>query len=423
MPWHGHSLPRFVPLQQRFPETPPLHIDTTVRHGIQSMSGAIRPGMRIAVAVGSRGITRLQEIVKSVLTQLQEAGAKPFIVPAMGSHGGATATGQIELLGEYGISESALGVPLNASMETTLLGSTPDHVPVHFSRAALEADGIVLVNRVKPHTDFQGTLGSGLLKMMVVGLGKREGASTFHRASNRIGFEHMLRTVARVTLSKARILFGVAILEDHAHQPARIEMLRPEQMESGEERLFKEAERLMPRLPFTDVDLLIVDCMGKNISGAGMDPNVIGRSVHGYSSLLKDRNADRPAVRRLFVRELTPESHGNATGIGMADFTTTRLVESIDREITTLNTLTAMTPQGVKIPIYFDTDKEAIDQALDTLALEDTGRARILRIQDTLSLEHLTASEAYLEEIERSERLEVSGPAFEMRFDEAGRMV
>jgi len=378
--------------------------------------------MRVAVAVGSRGITRLEEIVRAVVDELKQAGANPFIVPAMGSHGGATAEGQVELLGEYGISEANLGVPLNPSMETRLIGTTEDNMPVRFSAAALDADGIVVVNRVKPHTDFKGTLGSGLLKMMVVGLGKREGASAFHRASNRIGFEHMIRTVSRVILDQAPILLGVALLEDHAHQPARIEVLAPDQFVSGEERLFQEAARLMPRLPFPGADILIIDRMGKNISGSGMDPNVIGRSVHGYSSLLKDRDADKPAIRRLFVRELTRESHGNGTGIGMADFTTTRLVNSIDLGITTLNTLTAMTVQGVKIPIHFDTDRDVLDQALDTLAMEDTRQARILHIQDTLTLEHLAASEAYREEIEADERLEITGPPFELSFDDKGQI-
>jgi hypothetical protein len=221
-------------------------------------------------------------------------------------------------------------------------------------------------------------------------------------------------------LDKAPILGGLAIVENQVHDTARLAFLKPQEMGRREEDLFAESARLMPRLPFDDVDLLIVDRLGKNISGAGMDPNVIGRGVHGYSSLLKDRNADCPSVRRLYVRSLTPESHGNATGIGMADFCSTRLVNSIDLNITTLNTLTAMTPQGVKIPVHFDTDREVLERALDTLALADLRRARIMRIADTLNLERVGLSDAYADEVALREDLEtVTGPAPVM-FDAEG---
>jgi hypothetical protein len=254
-------------------------------------------------------------------------------------------------------------------------------------------------------------------------LGKRHGAAGFHRAANRLGFEHVLRSSARVILQRAPILAALALVENQFHDTACIRAILPERLEAEEERLFQDSARLMARLPCRDVDLLIVDRMGKNLSGSGMDPNVIGRSVHGYSSLLKDRINDSPAVRRLLVRSLTPESHGNATGLGMADFTTRRMVESMDRRITTINVLTAMTVQGVKVPIYFDTDREAIEQALGTLALGVEEQPRVMRIQDTLNLETVQMSESYGEELEEREDLAPQGDWAEMAFDENGDLL
>jgi hypothetical protein len=418
----AQAFPKTFRVRQRFPQTAALDIHATVQRELEAIAPGLKAGARIALAVGSRGIGNLQQIVMAAVTFLKDHGARPFIVPAMGSHGGATAEGQTELLGEYGITASNLGAPVRAAMETEPLGLTADGFQVFFSREALRADGVLIVNRVKPHTDFSGTIGSGILKMMVVGLGKRPGASHFHRASSRLGYEHVLRTSARVILEKAPILGGLAIVENQHHDTAQVAFLDPARIERREEELFAEAARLMPKLPFTDVDLLIVDRLGKNISGAGMDPNVIGRGVHGYSSLLKDRNQDSPAVRRLFVRELTPESHGNATGIGLADFATTRLVRSIDVKTSTINTLTAMTPQGVKIPIHFDTDREVVEAALDTLALKDVSQARIMRIQDTLNLEWLELSEAYAGETRERSDLEIITEPGELLFDSTGNL-
>ena len=415
-------LPKMMIVRQRFPQSPPLNISETVRREFETIGPRIKAGTRIAVAVGSRGISNLQTIVQQALDCLKRAGAHPFIVPAMGSHGGATSEGQIELLGEYGISEQNLSVPIRAAMETRVVGTLDDGVDVHFSAAAMVADGILVINRVKPHTDFRGKLGSGVLKMMVVGLGKRHGAAGFHRAANRLGFEHVLRSSARVILQRAPILAALALVENQFHDTARIQAILPERLEAEEERLFQDSARLMARLPCRDVDLLIVDRMGKNLSGSGMDPNVIGRSVHGYSSLLRDRINDSPAVRRLLVRSLTPESHGNATGVGMADFTTRRLLDAMDREISTINVLTAMTVQGVKVPIYFDTDREAIEQALGTLALGAEERPRVMRIQDTLNLETLQMSEAYREELGEREDLALQGDWAELAFDENGNL-
>jgi hypothetical protein len=390
--------------------------------GFAAVRARLKPGAAVAVAVGSRGITNLQAIVGQVLDELRGAGAVPFIVPAMGSHGGATPEGQVELLGEYGITETRMQAPIRAAMEAERIGLTEDGVDVFFSAEALRADGVVVINRVKPHTDFQSdTLGSGLQKMLVVGLGKRVGAANYHTSASRFGYEHVIRTSARVTLSKAPILCGVAIVENQFHETARLEVVLPADLERRESELYAESRRLMPRLPFDDVDLLIVDRIGKNISGAGMDPNVIGRSIHGYSTLLGDRSFN-PVIRRIIVRGLTPETHGNAVGIGLADFTTARLVRSMNHPVTALNALTALSLNSAKVPIHFETDRETIVRALESLALVQGSQAKVVRILDTLSLERLEVSEAFGEIIAQRDDLEPTGAPRAMDFDATGNL-
>jgi lactate racemase-like protein len=420
------ALPRLIPVQQRFAQTARLDVRATIESQLRSKlsDSRVAPGNRIAVAVGSRGITSLGEIVALVVEHLRQRGAKPFIVPAMGSHGGATPRGQAEILAGYGVSEAVLGVPVCASMEVGHLGRTGDGVEVHFSAAALTADGIVLINRVKPHTDFAGRIGSGILKAASIGLGKHTGARTVHAAAMSLGYEHVIRTVARRIFEKAPILAAMAILEGPRHDAVKIEVLGPPEIEKREEELCAEARALMPRLPFEEVDLLIVDRMGKNISGTGMDPNVIGRGAHGYSTLFSDQRAalGLPVIRRIFVRDLTPESHGNAIGIGLADFTTRRLVEAMDRQATSINVLTALSLHLAKIPIYFDTDREAIEQALVSACLADTGAARVVRIADTLSLEKVEVSEVYAREFGRNPQIEPGAAPREMAFDGRGNL-
>jgi hypothetical protein len=423
-------LPRLIPVHQRFARIPLLDLRTVIASQLESKLADFPQDARIAVAVGSRGISNLHEIVAVVLEWLRQKGAKPFIVPAMGSHGGATPEGQRAILGDSGISEEALGVPIRASMQVTLLGQTDDGAEVYFSAEALASDGIVVINRVKPHTDFAGHIGSGILKMMAIGLGKHLGASTVHAAAMSLGYEHVVRTVARRVLEKAPLLAGVAILEGRRHETAKIEVLKPGEIERREEELFAEATSLMPKLPVDEIDLLIVDRMGKNISGTGMDPNVIGRGVHGYSTLFSEQQASRspgpshvPVIRRLFVRELTPETHGNAIGIGLADFTTRRLVEAMDRHSTSVNVLTSLGLHLAKIPMYFDTDREAIEHALASTCQPDSARAHVVRIADTLSVENLQVSEAYAGELRRKPELEPLGAAQEMAFDERGNLL
>lgn len=409
---------RMIPVRQRFAATPPLDIAVTLR---REFKPAVKPGARIAVGVGSRGISNLAAVVREVIAILKAAGAAPFIVPAMGSHGGATPEGQTGLLAEYGVTAQAMGVPVRAAMDTKILGKTEDGVDVHFCREALDSDGIVVINRVKPHTDFGPPLGSGILKMIAIGLGKQSGAASYHAAASRIGMERIIRTVSKVVLPQVPILAGVALLEDGRHQTAKIAVLQPREVESREEEIQAEALALLPRLPFGEMDLLIVDQIGKNITGAGMDPNVTGRGVHGYSSRLSDRSAS-PIIRRIFVRDLTPESHGNAIGIGMADFTTARLVKSIDHAVTAMNTFTALSINSFKIPFGFENDREAIQTALKTIPLPAGERHRVMRIHDTLSLETLEVSDTFEAELKSRKDLEVLGPAREMRYDGTGNL-
>lgn len=308
-------------------------------------------------------------------------------------------------------------------MDAEVLGVTEDGVDVFLARAAADADAFLMINRVKPHTDFGGTIGSGLVKMLVVGLGKHAGALAFHRAAQRFGHEPALRTMATVALQHVsqRLLGGLAVVEDEGHRTVRLEWVSGADLEEAEPRLTAEAAKLMPRLPMDEIDLLIVDWMGKNISGTGMDPNVIGRMIHGYS-LIEAELPVHPRIRRIFVRDLSVESHGNATGIGMADFTTDRLVAAMDREVTYTNALTALSLQGSKIPIAFSTDRRAVAAALSSLGLDDTRQARVVRIHDTLSLDRLQVSEACLPALSGKSRLEVLGKPEGMRFGPDGNL-
>ena len=414
--------PRVLRVRQNFAPTPPVDIDAALAAEFAKLRPHLRPGAQIAVGVGSRGITNLRAIVAGVIAQLRAAGAKPFIIPAMGSHGGATPEGQRDVLGTYDITEATLGVPIRPSLEVRPIGTTAEGATVYCSTEALAADGVVLINRIKPHTDFRGTLGSGLLKMCVIGLGKRTGAAAMHAAASRIGHERAIRGMASVIVRHAPLIGGIAILENQFHETARLVAIPRAEMETAEEALLEEARALMPLLPFDDIDLLIIDRLGKNISGAGMDPNVTGRWVSGYlSSLVRDPEA-RPFVRRIFVRDLTPETHGNGIGIGLADVTTTRLARALDMRITGINALTSLTPNTAKIPIYFDTDREALERTLESLGIEDVTRARVVRIADTLSVAEMDVSESLWAASKTDSRLTAARAARDLEFDATGNL-
>ncbi len=415
------KLPQMFTVRQRFARQAGLDLEKSIHHEIEKLAPKLQPDMRIAVGVGSRGITHLKQIVKSTLDALRSAGTDPFIIPAMGSHGGATAEAQAELLSEYGITEDTMGVPVQSTMSVQAIGRTADGDEVVWADPALKADGVLVINRIKPHTDFSGKIGSGLIKMSVVGLGKQVGASAFHRAASRKGYENTLRERFRFIAENTPLLGGLGLIENEHHETAHIEWVPKESFEACEEALFQQASDLMPKIPVDHVDLLIVDQIGKNISGAGMDPNVIGRSIHGYLTS-PHTNPNGLTVRRIFVRDLTPETHGNAIGIGLADMTTRRLVESMDASVTFVNALTALSTNGAKVPIYFDTDREAIYRVLDTLALDRLESARIVRIKDTLNLEVFQASTAFHSEIESSASLEIEGSDEPMAFDSGDQL-
>lgn len=415
-----------IEVERRYPPCPSWDFAEVLsrQFGEEQILSRLKPGARVAVAVGSRGIANLREIVFGVIGILRGARMQPFIVPAMGSHGGATPAGQAHVLAEYGITPESMGVPFDTRMDVRQIGATENGVEVFFSEAALEADGVVVINRVKPHTDFSGTLGSGIFKMIAIGLAKHRGAIAVHAAASRLGHERVIREVARVILKDAPILCAVAVVEDQNHGTAELRVIRNEEIEAEEGKLFTWAQALMPRLPFDEIDLLIIDFMGKNLSGTGMDPNVIGRSVYGYSSSLVPGAiaGGTPRIYRIFVRDLTQATNGNALGIGLADFTTTRAVQKIDRKASYTNSLTALTPSTTKIPIYFDTDRECIEKALASLALPDASIPRIVRISSTLSFDKFQASEAYASEISARPDLVARDASHDMEFDALGNL-
>jgi hypothetical protein len=421
----SNQIPKMLEMGQSYPPSPKLDFSHVIREQFaqQGLREKVKPGMRIALGVGSRGITNLKEIVKAALGVLTEAGARPFIVPAMGSHGGATAEGQIQVLAEYGVTPETMGVPIEASMAVKKIGTAFDVVDVVFSVPALEADGVVVLNRVKPHTDFRGTLGSGIQKMMVIGFGKQVGANNAHRAAAHMGYEVVLREIAQMILGAAPIFCAIALVEDQHHQTAEIEVLRPENIVREEGRLFKKAESLLARLPFDEIDLLIIDRIGKDISGSGMDTNVIGRDIDGYKSTLHSSNTVTPRVSRIFVRDLTPASNGNGIGIGMADFTTARFVKSLNLQYTYMNALTSLGMLGAKIPIYFDSDRDAIQAALASLAAPHPEKVRVVRIADTLNLERFQVSEACVGATNGHPGVTTAGAPRDMQFDSSANLL
>jgi hypothetical protein len=395
---------RHVRLRQQVASHALADVGTALRGELALLAGDDWRGRQVAVALGSRGIDRIALVARALIDWLRERGAEPFVIPAMGSHGGATPEGQLELLESYGITSDLMGAPVRAEMGTDDVGKTTSGIPVRVSQVARAADAVVLVNRIKPHTDFESTtLGSGLLKMAAIGLGKIDGASACHAAAARLGYETALGEVGDAVLARMPRVYGVGLLEDGTHRLARIAVLRGHQFAREEPALLQQARAWMPVLPFADVDVLVVDAIGKNVSGAGMDPNVIGRGVHGERMLMC-----RSTVRVIYARDLTPESHGNATGIGLADVVSTRLVAAMDPTITYTNALAAMKIVPVRIPFHFATDAECLRAAF-RLAGVDPDSARVVRIRDTLALEFLSASEAYLPDINGRDDLEVIG--------------
>ena len=406
------AFPHMYRIRQVLTSTPIDRPGEAVRQLVRSdpAIAVIQPGMRVAVTAGSRGIANITAILSGVIAELKASGAEPFVVPSMGSHGYATAEGQIELLASLGITESSVGAPIRSSMEVVELGKTEDGVAVFCDKLAFGADKIVVVGRVKPHTSFRAPNESGLLKMVVVGLGKRHGADALHTAPNRYD---SLPKMARVALAKMPIAFGVAIVEDSLDRTTHLQVVLPKDFEAEDRKLLVEARRLMPRIPFERLDVLIVDEMGKNVSGTGMDPNVIGMGR-------RTGGASIPDIDRIAVLDLTEASHGNAVGIGMADVTTRRLVDKIDFRPTYMNAMTAGSFIAVKVPMTLETDREAISAVLRGYSVETI---RLARIKNTLLLEEMEVSAGLLDAVRQDDCLDVLQDLGPMTFGAAGDLL
>ena len=410
--------PKMLRVRQHFDAPRVADVGAAVRAELKRIGVAqfIRPSQRVAITAGSRGVANIAVIIRAVAGVLNEIGAKPFIVPAMGSHGGGTAEGQRKIIESYGITEEFTGAPIRSSMEVVTVGTTEDGIPIHFDRHAFEADHVAVVGRVKPHTGFVGEIESGLFKMMMIGLGKHVGAAIYHRAIVNHSFDRIVRTVGTTVLAKCRIAFGVGVVENGYDEMAKIEAVLPAEFEEREKALLVLAKKWMPKLPVRRADLLIVDQMGKNISGSGMDTNIIGRKDDAPRS-------EQPEITRVFVRELTPETHGNAAGVGLADFTTARLVRSMDYSATVINCITGAHPEAAVTPVYYETDREAIEAALMTVGLTPPEESRIVRIKNTLQIEEVDVSETCRGEFEGRNDVEILGPGNELGFDPTGNLL
>jgi hypothetical protein len=390
------SYPHVFRLRQSFERPRVDNIPATVDQQLNrlELSKSVRAGQSVAITAGSRGIANIHLVVKAIADHFQRLGAKPFIVPAMGSHGGGTAEGQVEILAGYGITESFCGCPIRASMETVVVCTAAEGFPVHFDKHAYGADHVVVCGRVKPHTGFVGDIESGLMKMMLIGLGKHNGAKIYHRAIKDYSFGQIVRSVAREVLAKCRIVAGVAIVENSYDETARIEAVAPQQFEEREKQLLILAKQWMPRLPFPSGDVLLIDEIGKNISGTGMDTNVVGRKYLDHCAA----EHETPKIRNIVIRDLTHETHGNATGIGLAEFCLSRVVEKMDAHATRTNCLTGGHASGAMIPIHFPTDREVLDAVLPIIGLTEPVDAKLMWIRNTLDVAEVECSAAYLDE-------------------------
>ena len=408
------TLPALARIRQRLSPEHCEDVPGAIRAGIAALGNlpAIKPGAKIAVTGGSRGIADIATILRTIVEELKGRGAEPFLIPAMGSHGGATAAGQIEMMAGYDMTEAALGCPVRATMEVVQLGTTPSGIPVYYDRMASEADGVVVVNRVKAHTAFRGEVESGVSKMIAVGMGKRHGAEQMHSA----GLGTHIVDAAMVTLDKANILFGVHIVENAYEHVHTVRVARPDQIIRTDAELLQLANTLLPRVPFDQLDVLIIDAMGKNISGTGMDPNIIGmwRRFGGPRV---------PDFTRIVILNLTPETHGNAMGIGFADFTTRRVFDQIDHYALMMNAITAEAIAAAKIPIIRENDIDAIEWAIRSALRGVEREPRVARIHSTLHLDTLAISAALMDEARSNDGLEIVGTLQPLASAASGHLV
>ncbi len=405
-----------VKVRQDFPRPRVGDVGEALREqcGREEIKSRIEPGMQVAITAGSRGISGIDVVLRSLVRILEDAGARPFIIPAMGSHGGATAEGQVEILRSLGVTEESVGAEIRSSMEVVELGETESGVPVFMDRIASQADGIIIVGRIKKHTDFRSEIESGLLKMSAIGLGKHAQALALHAYGVK-GIKDYMVEAGEMVFSSGKVLFGVGIVENAYEETAMLEAIPPERVVEREAELLKESARLMPKLPVSDIDVLFVDELGKNFSGTGMDTNVIGRfRIPGVEE------PESPKVKYLIVSDVSEAAHGNTLGIGLADLTTRRLFEKIDYEAMNANVLTSTFLERAKIPMILESDREALEAAMRCnwgVEPEDT---RFVRIPNTLHLRYLYLSENLLEEAIANGNVEVVEEAADAEFDEAG---
>ncbi|MEW5912745.1 MAG: lactate racemase domain-containing protein [Thermodesulfobacteriota bacterium] len=407
-------------IQQNFPAPVVEDVAGEVRRELAKLELGrnLRPGDSVAVPVGSRGIANLALVIKTVVEELKALGAAPFIVPAMGSHGGATAAGQRQVVEDLGVSEDYVGAPIRSSMKVVQVGQSAEGVPVYFDHEAHQADHVAVINRVKPHTVLRGHIQSGLHKMMLIGLGKHRGAITYHQAFLKYDPDQVLPSVGREVIKSCRVLFGLALVENPREETALVRGVAPQDFFEAEKELQALSQKLIPRLPFDEADLLIVDAIGKNYSGSGMDSNVVGRKWHQHQAAPDER----PRITCIYVRDLSPESHGNATGIGRAEFAHSRLVDKIDREATWVNCITANAPASGMIPIHFDSDRRVLKEALAAAGVADPAAALVMRIPNTMELSQVLVSETYAPQVTARQDLSVMHPPAPMEFDSDGNL-
>jgi hypothetical protein len=407
------DLPKMYRIRQRFEDTKIENIGATVKAELHQLSlTAIKPGQRVAITAGSRGIANIADILKAVVDLVKSFDAHPFIFPAMGSHGGATAAGQVAVLEQLGVTESFLNAPILSSMDAEEIARTADNVPVYVDKHALAADHIVVVNRIKSHTKFKAPIESGLMKMMAIGMGKLKGAEFYHKAAVQYTFPKIITDAGRLVIRKTPVLCALGVIENAYGQTAQLAAMKPEAIENREKELLLLSKKMMAKLPFNDIDLLIVDEMGKDISGVGIDPNVTGRNRDLLGVF------DHPVqVKRVFVRDLTAKSKGNAIGIGLTDITTCRLVDKIDYAATYKNCITGISLEKGAVPMHFETDREAIEVGLGSIGLIPPSQSKIVRIKNTNRLEIVEVSEAYTAELKKRSDLEILGEPQSMVFN------
>jgi len=414
------QLPKMVEVKQIFNQPEIRDVPAKIKEELEKkrLRDRVKAGQRIAVTVGSRGIANISLILMTVVAELRAVGAEPFLLAAMGSHGGATPEGQIEVLHSLGVTEESVGATIEASMEVEAVGTLSDGVEIYLSRVALMADGIFVVGRVKPHTDFKGDIESGLLKMMAIGLGNQKGAEMIHW-HRYDGYHRILPEAGKLIAEKTNVVMGLALLENARHMTAEIHALHPEEFYEQEKRLLEKAKDFLPRLPFDDIDVLVVEEIGKNISGVGMDTNVTGRFW-----MPGENDPKAPEVKKLAVLDLTEETHGNAIGIGLADVTTRRAFEKIDYHQTYVNCLTQGSGETGKIPPFLANDRDAIATAIRISGPIRPEAARVIRIKNTQELETIYISEALVDELRASpvlqKRLVLMEEPREMQFDVMG---